>query len=179
VEVFVDRDFCVTLKRNMNIPFIYNIPDIPSYCSETNCSPGHFQPGDGKYNSFVEALFHHWEQRISLVDSLPTLDNTSYDKTLSDSLVFLNLQDAAAVNTVIECIARSVPILLNRNCGLEELLPANYPLYYETIEQAAKLASDIGAVQSAHHYLLEMDKSSLQINSFMSDLICYLNELSV
>ncbi len=163
----------------MNIPFIYQIPSIPSFCSDTDCSPGHFVPGDGKYNKFVEALFHHWEQRMSLVDSLPTLDNASYDKTMSDSLVFLNLQDAAAVNTVIECIARSVPILLNRNCGLEEVLPPNYPLYYDSIEHAAKLASDIGAIQTAHHYLIEMDKSYLQINSFMSDLICYLNELSV
>jgi hypothetical protein len=159
------------------IPSTYLIPE-PTYCS-ADCSPGHFVPSDAQFNLFVESIFQHWDQRMKLTKTIPTLTDLQYDDILSKNIVFLNLLDAAAVNTVAECIARSVPILINRNCGLRDILPDSYPLYYDTVDEAAKLAADMDVIMDAHHYLLHMDKTHLQIDSFMSEFINFLQCLAV
>lgn len=169
------------------IPSTYQIPSerslynsLYSYtCGASNCTPGNFVATSGKFNAFVESLFKHWETRFALTQTTSTLDNASYDEVLSKNIVFLALQDAAGVNTVVECIARATPFLVNRNCGVLEVLPSNYPLYYDTLEEAARLATDFDAIQRAHFFLLGMDKTSIHIDTFMSELVAFLQYIAV
>jgi hypothetical protein len=59
------------------------------------------------------------------------LSDPEYDTLLSKTVVFLNLVDAVAVNTVIECIIRRTPVILNRLPATEEYLGKGYPLFYK------------------------------------------------
>lgn len=90
-----------------------------------------------------------------------------YDRLLSCSLVFLDLYDVAACNAILECIMNNIPILVNRLPGAEEYLGPDYPLFYESIEQASRLINERD-IDNAHKYLANKDKGYLDISSFTS-----------
>jgi len=89
----------------------------------------------------------------SSVSYIERLDDNEYDRLLSENLVFLNLFGSSANNTVIECIARETPVIVNRLPALEEYLGHDYPLFYDTLEEASEVASDMHRVQLAHQCL--------------------------
>ena len=62
------------------------------------------------------------------VEVMEHLSDSAYDELLSDIVVFLNLIDASAVNTVIECIVRNTPLIINRLPAIVEILGEDYPL---------------------------------------------------
>ena len=66
-------------------------------------------------------------ETVNCVERQPS-DNC--DDLLSQSLVFLSL-------TVVECIART-PSLVNRLPDLEEYLGVEYPLFYKSLNEAAR-----------------------------------------
>jgi glycosyltransferase involved in cell wall biosynthesis len=87
------------------------------------------------------------------VTSLSPLDNHQYDRLLAENLVFLNLFDAGAVTTVIECIMRGTPVVINKVGGVPEYLGDDYPLYYETLEEASAKIADNALIEAAAAYL--------------------------
>ncbi|MEE8107162.1 MAG: hypothetical protein V3T86_16630 [Planctomycetota bacterium] len=89
------------------------------------------------------------------VRALGFLDNDAYDELLSKNLVFLHLYDNSATNTIVECMVRGTPCLVNRLPAVEEYLGPDYPFYFDTLEEAAEKAESMDAVQSAHRYLIE------------------------
>jgi len=111
------------------------------------------------------------DKLIQSVEIIECLNNESYDDLFTSSIVFLNLIDASAVNTIIECIVRETPVLVNRLPALEEYLGKNYPLFYSTLSEAEELLCDEKNIEKAHCYLREMDKSYLQIKYFMNDFV--------
>ena len=44
------------------------------------------------------------------------LSNDHYDSLLAENIVFINLIDASAVNTVLECIVRNTPFINHKSC---------------------------------------------------------------
>ena len=99
------------------------------------------------------------------VETLSHLADDEYDELLSTSVVFLHLVDAAAVNTIIECIARSTPIVVNRLPATIEYLGVDYPLFYD---DPAQIPWE--RVREAHHYLERMNKDFISIESFITRL---------
>lgn len=87
------------------------------------------------------------------------LNKKEYNKALTSSVVFINLFDAAANNTVLECIARGTPILINNVGGVEDYLGKAYPLYYSSRKHAEqiinKLKRDPNILSRASAYLLK------------------------
>ena len=115
------------------------------------------------------------------VEVIDHLCDTDYDKLLSENIVFLNLIDASAVNTVIECIIRNTPLIINRRPAIVEILGDDYPLYYGDSDgntdndytmnhQVVELLSDTKKLKSAHKYLLNFDKTKFSVGSFMLDV---------
>jgi hypothetical protein len=108
------------------------------------------------------------------------LSNDQYDSLLAENIVFINLIDASAVNTVLECIVRNTPIVVNRHPAIVEMLGPHYPLYYGDnygkISSAAmdsdieKLLTDTINIKHAYKYLLHMDKSKFMIDYFLTKL---------
>lgn len=89
---------------------------------------------------------------------LPYRTKRSYDRLLSRNVAFLNLYDSSANNALIECIVRGTPVLVNPLPAVREYLGDEYPLYFESLEEAAdKLRSD-GALAEAHGYLAALPK---------------------
>ena len=98
---------------------------------------------------------------------MDTLSNEEYDDLLSKNIVFLNLVDASACNTLIECVVRNTPILINRLPAVEEVLGYKYPLYYDTIEDASFLLTQEN-INQAHSYLVSLDKMNYTMKYFIN-----------
>jgi hypothetical protein len=86
------------------------------------------------------------------VEVLPWQPKSSYDRLLSRSVVFLDLIDASANNSVIECLARNTPLLVNPHPAVIEYLGPDYPLYFDDLAHAASLLN-IADLRRGHEYL--------------------------
>ena len=106
------------------------------------------------------------------------IDNNSYDNLLINNIVFINLVDASAVNTLIECIVRNTPIVINKIPAVVELLGKNYPLYYEKIADVYNLINQKN-IKNAYNYLSKLQKNKFNITYFVSDLVHTLKTLSI
>jgi hypothetical protein len=98
---------------------------------------------------------------------LPRLPNEAYDELLAHSLVFLHLHGASANNAIVECIVRRTPVLVNPLPAVREYLGAAYPLYFETLDEAAAKASDPDLVLAAHRYLASVDPEPFSASAFL------------
>lgn len=83
------------------------------------------------------------------------LPNSDYDKLLGENIIFVCLYDASANNTVIECIVRNTPILINPLEAVKEYLGEDYPLYYDSLEEAAEKAVNLDLIYKTHQYLID------------------------
>jgi hypothetical protein len=98
--------------------------------------------------------------------------NREYDALLSENIVFLHLYDASATNTVLECIARATPLLVNPLPSITEYLGKEYPLYYNTYEEAIQKAMDIQLILATHDYLTKFQgKEKLTPQFFFESII--------
>jgi hypothetical protein len=102
------------------------------------------------------------------IELLDRLNDTDYDNLLSENIVFINLVDVSAANTIIECIARNTPICINRHPAIIEYLGVDYPLFYDNFNMASDLLNNLGIINCAHLYLKELDKTKLDINTFIN-----------
>jgi hypothetical protein len=113
----------------------------------------------------------NYERKVKLkknVYIINYLKNNEYDELLSENLVFINLVDASAVNTVIECIVRNTPIYINRLPALEEILGTKYPLFYDNICNVENMLT-IEYVDKAYNYLKNLNKDKLHIDYFIEE----------
>jgi hypothetical protein len=93
-----------------------------------------------------------------------------YDELLSKNIVFIDLYDAAANNSVLECIIRNTPIIINKIEPIVEYLGDDYPLYFTDLEEVPKLLTDTKILE-AHQYLSKMNKNNLDINYFVKSIM--------
>jgi hypothetical protein len=87
------------------------------------------------------------------VETWSHLPNGAYDDLLAESIAFVHLYAASANNVVVECLARGTPLLVNRLPAVEEYLGSEYPLYYDSLADAAAHAVDLPRLRAAHDYL--------------------------
>lgn len=107
---------------------------------------------------------------LESVEFLPFLDNKSYDEIMSNSVVFLDLYDAAACNTILECIIRNTPILVNMLPSIVQYLGPKYPLYFETLDEASEKLN-IKSIQKAHEYLVNKKNDHLSQDNFLNSIL--------
>ena len=81
------------------------------------------------------------------------VSNAEYDDLLSKNVVFIQLYDSSANNTVVECIVRQTPLIINRLPALEEYLGSDYPGFYESLDEAETMLNDDVCIDDAHQYL--------------------------
>lgn len=112
----------------------------------------------------------HGIERSPDLTVVERLDNAGYDDLLTRNAVFLELFDAAANNIIVECILRNTPVIVNRLPGLCEYLGEEYPLFYESFEQAQHLATDNEMISRASDHLKGLDKTRYSPEYFISSL---------
>lgn len=94
-----------------------------------------------------------------------------YDDLLSQNIVFVDLYDAAANNTILECIVRNTPIIVNKIEPVVEYLGEDYPLYFHYLNEIPFLLKDQDKILAAHNYLSNLNKSDLSIEYFSKQLM--------
>jgi hypothetical protein len=117
---------------------------------------------------------HFFQDVKTLVDNVEIIEkvsNAEYDLLLSKNIVFLNLIDASAVNTLIECIVRNVPVVVNKIPPVVELLGEGYPLYYNNdIQLNVSNLVTYKEIKKAYIYMSKLDKDKFKIQTFLEDL---------
>lgn len=149
--------------------------------SRGNCSTDNsdFLVYNKWYNQF-QGFINHMKNSVTVIDRL---NNSEYDNLLTENIVFINLIDASACNTLIECVVRHTPIIINRHPAVVEVLGDNYPLYYNKDEfngisynyfKMNKEIDDLlnikGIILKAHMYLKRLDKTQFTIDCFVDNL---------
>jgi hypothetical protein len=84
------------------------------------------------------------------VEIIPRLSNEEYDELLATSVIFLDLITAAGITTLVECLARGTPLLINSSPGVREYLGDDYPLYFGSIQEAETNLQDLELIRAAH-----------------------------
>jgi len=93
-----------------------------------------------------------------------------YDQYLQESIILINMYDAAANNAVIECIVRNTPIIINKLPGVIDYLGNDYPLYFNKESEINDLLTN-EKIKAAHEYLKNLNKDDLKIESFVKKFI--------
>lgn len=119
-------------------------------------------------NKYVKGAIELLQAHDDSVAIIPTISNDDYDTLLSQNIVYLKLWDAAAVNTIIECIVRNTPVLVNRLPATEEVLGVDYPLFMPTddVDDIPRWLT-ITRIMDAFVYLRSMDKTYLESEYFL------------
>lgn len=123
---------------------------------------------DNTLNKFCAGIYSMLEMQYDSVYIAEKLTNEEYDTLLSENIVFLNLVDCSAVNTVIECIVRNTVLIVNRLPALEEVLGTKYPGFYNTLEEAATLCDSDVSLFEIYQYLVNLDKTRFSLDRFMT-----------
>ena len=136
---------------------------------DKNCSQNNHE----LKNNWYKHMFEYLEKIINSVDIIESLTNEEYDELLSKNIVFINLVDASTVNTVLECIVRNTPIIVNKHPAVVELLGEDYPLYKDDM-----LVLELGMkeIVKAYEYLKKKEKVEYEISIMMkslSSVLCF------
>jgi exopolysaccharide biosynthesis predicted pyruvyltransferase EpsI len=118
-------------------------------------------------NKFELGILQTIQSQWKSVELINTLDDESYDRLLSENIVYLRLIDASAVNTVIECVVRNTPILINKLPAIIEMLGEEYPFYYSNATEASNKVDSLTLILQTHKYLSALPKERFTIEHFM------------
>lgn len=121
------------------------------------------QPGKIRQPT-IESLV---EKMIKSVHVLQRLDHNEFDEMISSSVVFLDLIECSASNTLIECIVACTPVYINKLPAVVEYLGEDYPLYYENVDD---IHINDQHILNAHEYLKRLDKQQLTSDHFIKSI---------
>ncbi len=156
-------------------------PSTPTCCPRTCCSsdPTCCPTTCPTTCPSVSNIFHHKlnqfiEEMVQSVEIISHLNDDAYDTFLTDKVVFLDLIDASACNTLIESMVRFTPVIVNKIEPVVELLGPDYPLYFENDISIIELSRFVQKVfegdliRKAHLYLRQLNMQRLGISEFIS-----------
>jgi len=105
--------------------------------------------------------------------TIKNLNDDEYDKLITNSYIIIDQFNSSANNTILECIARNIPIFCNRLPAVEEYIGKDYPLFYTDIKDLERLICNKNQILAAHTYLcnlVEM-KKKLTIDTFVHSIL--------
>ena len=163
-------DVSVTRSINGELPAdivtIINQGDVDDGMCRGMCRDIMCRDSDFGLNKYVLGAIQLLKDFDNSVITYPTMSDADYDTLLSENIVFLDMIDAAAVNTLQECIVRNTPIVVNPLPAIVEVLGESYPLYFDDLSDAPALIT-LEKIKAAYEYLVNMDKDFLRIATFM------------
>lgn len=119
-------------------------------------------------SNYTKGIVQMLSRQLASVDVLPYVDPAGYDQLLSQNIVFLFLVDVSSVNTIIECIIRNTPFIVNRHAAIEELVGKDYPGFYTCLSHAAHLLGSITKLLHIHYHLkYRTSKSRYKVDRFL------------
>jgi hypothetical protein len=142
-------------------------------CSQ-NCSIGN---NEHITNNWYKHFYKSTEDLIQNVKIIEHLGNSEYDRLITENIIFINLVDASAVNTVVECIVRQTPLIVNKHPAVVELLGDKYPLYYNDINEIEDILKDDSKIVRAHKHLKKMNTKICDIGYFVDQFVTCVKNL--
>ena len=118
-------------------------------------------------NKYIIGMVESLKLKDASVSIIDNLSNDRYDQLLASNIVFLNLVDCSAVNTVIECVVRNTPLIVNRHPAIEELLGKGYPGFYSCLIEASMISTDLEKIKEISTYLERLDKTDYLLSTFI------------
>jgi hypothetical protein len=178
------------LESNLDIPvetLYHPIPNMPVSFNIDEYLKGysviHIGQWMRKYQSFLDLKLPKHSKKIASCESwhfeqinkmncqvIPRMDKIEYNCLFKNHVVFLDFYDVSACNVVMECIAANTPIVIRNHPANVEYLGKDYPLYFDTIEEAEFKLNCDDLIYQGHKYLLEMDKEKFNIRNFIKSL---------
>ena len=92
-----------------------------------------------------------------------------YDQLLSENIILVDLFNASANNSVLECIVRNTPLIVKKLDPIVEYLGENYPLYFNELSEVNSLLTN-DKFTAATNYMYSMKKDDLTISYFINKL---------
>lgn len=96
------------------------------------------------------------------VSEIYTASQDDYVHILRKAIVFNDYVQPAGSNLISECISAGARLVINRHAAFEEYLGADYPLFYESLSEAAskvKMACQASMTEKIQRYLRTRDES--------------------
>jgi hypothetical protein len=87
---------------------------------------------------------------------------------LTNSVILLDLIEASASDTLLECIMTCTPVYVKRHPAIIEYIGKDYPLLFDEVDQIKVRDSDL---QKAHEYLVTLDKYKFTSAAFRDNLL--------
>jgi tetratricopeptide (TPR) repeat protein len=110
-----------------------------------------------------------YRENTTVIHHLP---DDEYDELLSTNIAFIDLYDSSANNAIIECIARATPLLVNPLPAVKEYLGEDYPMYFNTLAEAAAKALDTALILETHQYLKSCETRQQLSAEFFLESFC-------
>jgi hypothetical protein len=118
------------------------------------------------------------EANYKSVTRISTLSNNEYDTLLQSTVVFMNLLDCSATNTIVECIMRGTPVVVNPLPAVKEYLGNEYPGYYSSMHEVKEMF-DLGKINGIASHMKKIDKEPLMFDNFVTTVESYVNEIEL
>ena len=123
----------------------------------------------------IHSPFRH-RPDIGDTEVISWLENDAYDDLLTRNVMFLELFDASANNAITEAIARDTPVVVNRHPAVVEYLGADYPLFYDTLDEVAGLLKT-PRIRAAHEHIRAFDKTGFTVDAFIDQLDRFVRDI--
>jgi hypothetical protein len=100
------------------------------------------------------------------------LDNNDYDNIITNNIIILDVYDASANNTVIECISKNIPLFVRKHPAIEEYIGTDYPLFFTSLEELEHIHLNNSLIKRGYNYLINNTKTKekLSINNFIKNI---------
>jgi hypothetical protein len=94
-----------------------------------------------------------------------------YERLFRSNIALLDFYDTGGDAVLSDCVLRGTPLLVNPVPAVVSLLGPDYPLYFETVREAAMKAEDDELVLSAHRHLMDLPaRANLTTDHFVQRL---------
>lgn len=109
------------------------------------------------------------EKSVNYIDYM---SDDEYDTFMTKNIIFLSLYDSSSNNSIIECIVRGTPILVNPLPAVIEYLGENYPFYFTNLKEASDKLHNMELIKTTHEYLMNCPtRNKLKIEYFMESFL--------
>jgi glycosyltransferase involved in cell wall biosynthesis len=126
----------------------------------------------------INRLFEIEKKKLALnpnldsVEIIKCISAERYNNLLDKNIVYIELYDSVANPTILECIVRNTPVLVNPLPSVKEYLGEDYPFYFESKEEAANKAENVRLIEKTYDYLASLPlKQKLTADYFLQSVL--------
>ena len=106
------------------------------------------------------------KQERNSVDKVSHLPYEDYLYMLTKNVLYMELCEVSANNTILDAILMNTPLIVNKLNGVVEYLGEDYPLYFKNRNEVASIVCDYTRIKEAYLYLKNMNKTKFSVEYF-------------